>query len=142
MAVNPAVVKLIITAATDKRTWIVIGSIVCGIILMIVGRVAAFLNIFSFDDSGSSTASAAYVQFIDDMKPYILGQFNELIAESLGNSDTSKARFLDIYNDKTHSVDGSWALTPWIVKKNRRSAQQWLGPSNMEYEYKLKWRIK
>ena len=39
MAVNPAVVKLIITAATDKRTWIVIGSIVCGIILMIVGIV-------------------------------------------------------------------------------------------------------
>ena len=68
MAVNPAVVKLIITAATDKRTWIVIGSIVRGIILMIVGIVAAFLNIFSFDDSGSSTASAAYVQFIDDMK--------------------------------------------------------------------------
>lgn len=78
MAVNPAVVKLIITAATDKRTWIVIGSIVCGIILMIVGIVAAFLNIFSFDDSGSSTASAAYVQFIDDMK-YAYARLDEEI---------------------------------------------------------------
>lgn len=29
---------------------------------------AAFLNIFSFDDSGSATASSAYVQFIDDIK--------------------------------------------------------------------------
>lgn len=50
MAVSPAVVKAAITLATDKRTWIVIGSVICGIILMIVGIVAAFLNIFSFDD--------------------------------------------------------------------------------------------
>lgn len=35
---------------------------------MIVGIVAAFLNIFSYDDTGSDTASAAYIQFIDDMK--------------------------------------------------------------------------
>ena len=68
MAVSPAVVKAAITLATDKRTWIVIGSVICGIILMIVGIVAAFLNIFSFDDSGSATASSAYVQFIDDIK--------------------------------------------------------------------------
>lgn len=68
MAVSPTLIKVAITLATDKRTWIVIGSIICGIILMIVGIVAAFLNIFSFDDSGSATASSAYVQFIDDIK--------------------------------------------------------------------------
>ena len=68
MAVNPAVIKLAITLATDKRTWVVVGSIVFGVLFMIVGIVAAFLNIFSFDDTGSSTASAAYVQFVDDMK--------------------------------------------------------------------------
>lgn len=67
MAVSPAVIKAAITLATDKRTWILIGSIICGV-LMIVGIVAAFLNIFSFDDSGSETASAAYVQFINEMK--------------------------------------------------------------------------
>ena len=68
MAVNPALIKAAITLATDKRTWVVVGSIIFGVLFMIVGIVAAFLNIFSFDDSGSSTASAAYVQFVDDMK--------------------------------------------------------------------------
>ena len=68
MAVSPAVIKAAITLATDKRTWILIGSIICGTVLMIVGIVAAFLNIFSFDDSGSANASAAYVQFINEMK--------------------------------------------------------------------------
>ena len=75
MAVNPALIKAAITLATDKRTWVVIGSIVFGVIFMIVGIVAAFLNIFSFDDSGSSTASAAYVQFVDDMK-YAYGKLD------------------------------------------------------------------
>ena len=75
MAVNPALIKAAITLATDKRTWVVIGSIIFGVIFMIVGIVAAFLNIFSFDDSGSSTASAAYVRFVDDMK-YAYGKLD------------------------------------------------------------------
>ena len=80
MAVSPAVIKAIVVAATDKRTWIAIGSVICGIILMIVGIVAAFLNIFSFDDSGSSTASTAYVQFINDMK-YAYGKLDRAADE-------------------------------------------------------------
>ena len=68
MAVNPALIKAAITLATDKRTWVVVGSVVIGLIFMVVAVVAAFLNIFSFDDSASSTASEAYVKFIDDMK--------------------------------------------------------------------------
>ena len=36
MAVNPVVIKLAITAATDKRTWIIVGSVICGVILMFV----------------------------------------------------------------------------------------------------------
>ena len=63
MAVNPALIKAAVALATDKRTWVVIGSIICGIILTIVGVVAAFLNIFSFDDTGSATASAAARSF-------------------------------------------------------------------------------
>lgn len=68
MAVSPAVIKAAVALATDKRTWIVIGSIIGGVILMTVGIVAAFLNIFSFDDTGSATASTAYVQFVDEIK--------------------------------------------------------------------------
>ena len=68
MAVSPALIKAAVVVATDKRTWIVIGSVICGIILMTVGIVAAFLNIFSFDDSGTADASSAYIQFIDEMK--------------------------------------------------------------------------
>ena len=80
MAVNPALIKAAITLATDKRTWIVVGSIIFGVLFMIVGIVAAFLNIFSFDDSGSSNASAAYVRFVDDMKyTYPLKRFTSEI---------------------------------------------------------------
>ena len=106
MAVNPAVVKLIITAATDKRTWIVIGSIVCGIILMIVGIVAAFLNIFSFDDSGSSTASAAYVRFVDDMK-YAYGKLDAEIDDKYPALDRDQihAVFYTLYFGEEKIVD-------------------------------------
>ena len=50
MAVSPAVIKAGIALATDKRTWTFVGSVICGVILMTVGIVAAFLNIFSYDD--------------------------------------------------------------------------------------------
>lgn len=98
MAVSPTVVKLIITAATDKRTWIIIGSIICGVILMIVGIVAAFLNIFSFDDSGSSTASTAYVEFIDDMK-YAYSKLDAAVEEKCPSLDRDQihAVFYTLY---------------------------------------------
>lgn len=86
MAVNPAVIKLAITAAMDKRTWIIVGSVICGVILMFVGIIAAFLNIFSFDDSSSPTASSAYIQFIDDMK-YSYSKLDEAIEEKLPSLD-------------------------------------------------------
>ena len=68
MAVSSALIKAAVVLAAYKRTWIAIGFVICCVILMIVGIIAAFLNIFSFDDSGSATASAAYVQFINDIK--------------------------------------------------------------------------
>lgn len=68
MAVNPAVIKAAVTLATDKKTWTAIGSVILGVIIMMVGVVAAFLNIFSYDDSGSVSASPAYTAFIDDIK--------------------------------------------------------------------------
>lgn len=93
MAVNPALIKAAITLATDKRTWVVIGSIVFGVIFMIVGIVAAFLNIFSFDDSGSDTASVAYVQFIDDMK-YAYGKLDTAIDD----------KYPELDRDQIHAV--------------------------------------
>ena len=98
MAVSPTVVKLIITAATDKRTWIIVGSIICGVILMVVAVIAAFLNIFSFDDSGSSTASFAYVEFIDNMK-YAYGKLDESVEEKYSglDRDSIHAVFYTLY---------------------------------------------
>lgn len=68
MAVSPTLIKAAVVLVTDKRTWIIIGSILCGLIFTIVGIVAAFLNIFSYDDTGSNTVSAAYVQLIGELK--------------------------------------------------------------------------
>lgn len=65
---SPKAVKAILSLATDKRVWTAIGSIICGVILMVVGVVAAFLNIFSYDDSASITASESYRQFIGEIK--------------------------------------------------------------------------
>lgn len=98
MAVSPAVIKVAIALATDKRTWIAIGSIICGIILMIVGIVAAFLNIFSYDDSGSGTAPAAYVQFINNMK-YAYGRLDAAIEETYPSLDREQihAVFYTLY---------------------------------------------
>lgn len=98
MAVNPAVIKAAVAAATDKRTWWVIGSVICGVILMIVGIVAAFLNIFSYDDTGSATASAAYVRFIDDMK-YAYSKLDSAVDELYPSLDRDQihAVFYTLY---------------------------------------------
>ena len=98
MAVNPALIKAAVALATDKRTWIFIGSVICGVILMVVGIVAAFLNIFSFDDTGSSTASAAYVQFVDDMK-YAYSKLDAVIEEECPSLDRDQihAVFYTLY---------------------------------------------
>ena len=109
MAVSPAVIKAGIALATDKRTWIFIGSVICGVILMTVGIVAAFLNIFSYDDSGSPTASAAYIQFINEMK----GSYAKLDAkadekcESL-DKDQIHAVFYTMYFGEEKNMPGSF----------------------------------
>lgn len=98
MAVNPALIKAAVALATDKRTWVVIGSIISGVILTIVGVVAAFLNIFSFDDTGSATASAAYVQFVDDIK-YAYSKLDAVIDDECPSLDRDQihAVFYTLY---------------------------------------------
>lgn len=98
MAVSPAVIKAAVALATDKRTWIAVGSIVCGIALMTVGVIAAFLNIFTFDDSDSATASAAYVEFINEIKDGYkkLDSAADAISENL-DKDTIHAVYYTLY---------------------------------------------
>ena len=68
MAVNPAVVKVVATAATDKRVWTAVGSVIVGIVATLICFVASFLNMFAYDDSGNGQQSPAYVSFIKSMK--------------------------------------------------------------------------
>lgn len=81
-------------------------------------------------------------QFVDDSKPYILAEFNNLISTTMPLSDTPQ--WLDIYNSSIGDVDGTWALTPYVVKqyKNNTNPNAWLAPTSMQYKYKLKWRMK
>lgn len=82
-------------------------------------------------------------QFIDDMKPYILTDFDALVRESMGLGGMKDAEWLDIYNDKIGATDGRWAVAPYIVKQQRddTDAKAWLAPTTMKYKYKLKWRL-
>ena len=104
MAVSPALVKAAIAAATDKRTWIAVGSIVVGIIFGIVAVVGAFLNMFTFDDSGSVDAQPAYVEFITNMRDCYskLDASAEAVCSSL-DKDYIHAVFYTMYfgEDKT-----------------------------------------
>ena len=104
MAVSPALVKAAIAAATDKRTWIAVGSIVVGIIFGIVAVVGAFLNMFTFDDTGAADAQPAYVEFITNMRDCYskLDASAEAVCSSL-DKDYIHAVFYTMYfgEDKT-----------------------------------------
>ena len=106
MAVSPAVVKAAITLATDKRTWIVVGSVICGLVLMVVGTVAAFLNIFTYDDTNSATASAAYVEFINEIKDGYkkLDSAADAISENLDKDTYDSNLTLNIVSDEKIEV--------------------------------------
>lgn len=90
-------------------------------------------------DGGLRYSVAMKAAFVDDMNPLILQNFNRLIRENMVLPST----VLPIYNEKTDSVDGRWATIPWITMKKRinYNAGVWLGPTNMDYIYKLTWRI-
>lgn len=80
-------------------------------------------------------------QFVDDMRPRILLQFNELISSSIAALGDSPV-YIDPYDTKRGAVNGAWAVAPWIVRVPKSSYKQWLGPSSMQYDYRLKWRLK
>ncbi len=68
MAINPALIKAAVYAATDKRIWVVLGSVIAGTVFFIIAVAGTVINMFSFDDSASADASPAYVAFISDMQ--------------------------------------------------------------------------
>lgn len=78
-------------------------------------------------------------QFVDDMKPYILANLNNLVNTTMRLSST--AQFVDVYNTDENRIDARWAVAPWVVRRYKNTANQWLGPTSMKYDYKLKWRL-
>lgn len=89
-------------------------------------------------DNGLRYSISFKAQFIDDMKPYILLNFNNLVSSTMSLSGHEE---LGIYNSEKKMVDGRWAIAPYITKKRQAESNQWLGPNSMQYEYKLRWRL-
>lgn len=105
MAVSPAVIKAIATAATDKRTWKVVGIIIVVIllpfillILMIAGMVSGVesANNDLLDYSFAGTAMPN--NFTDEQRGVIenmrewLGELDDIITEKKNNEDCSLDR--------------------------------------------------
>ncbi len=106
MAVSPAVIKLIITAATDKRTWKVVAIIIATLLMplillifliagMVSGVETANNNLLDYSFKGVSISQ----EFTDDQREAVenmrswLGELDEIIAEK--------------ENDEKHSLDGN-----------------------------------
>ena len=106
MAVSPTVIKLIITAATDKRTWKALAILLAAIlmplillILMLAGMVSgvesANNDLLDYCFKGSSISQEftdEQQEIIDNMRSW-LGELDEIIAEK--------------ENDEEHSLDGN-----------------------------------
>lgn len=79
-------------------------------------------------------------QFVDDMKPWILIEFNNLVKSTMSLSKTPV--ILPIYDTTRNMVDGRWAKIPYIYRQNNTgSSDTWKAPNDMNYMYKLKWRL-
>ena len=105
MAVSPAVIKAVVTAATDKRTWetlaILITAILMPIGLLIIIIATSFSSVESankelmdYSFAGTEMPSefpAGQREAVKDMREW-LGELNEIIAEK--------------ENDEEHSLDG------------------------------------
>lgn len=90
-------------------------------------------------DNGLRYTVTFRAQFVDDMKPYILANLNNLVNTTMRLSST--AQFVDVYNTDENRIDARWAVAPWVVRRYKNTANQWLGPTSMKYDYKLKWRL-
>lgn len=102
MAVSPAVIKLIITAATDKRTWkvvaIAIATLLLPLILLILliagmlsGVETANNNLLDYTFAGAEMPSEftdEQQEIIENMRSW-LGKLDEVIAEKENDDEDS-----------------------------------------------------
>ena len=102
MAVSPTVIKLIITAATDKRTWKALAILLAAIlmplillILMLAGMVSgvesANNDLLDYCFKGSSISQEftdEQQEIIDNMRSW-LGELDEVIIEKENNDEDS-----------------------------------------------------
>lgn len=102
MAVSPVVIKAVVTAATDKRTWKVIAIIIAVIllsfillILMIAGMVSGVESANNDLLDYSFVGTAMPDNFTDEQRVVIedmrdwLGELDEIISEKENNEDCS-----------------------------------------------------
>lgn len=64
--------------------------------------------------------------FVRDMDPVILAQFNQIVGGSFSDNND-----LPLFNTNIHAVDGTWASTPYIYRKQTTSGR---------LEYYLRWK--
>lgn len=74
-------------------------------------------------------------QFVEDMDPQILNDFNILIKPLYTNTYKSE---LPLYNVTHNRPDGNWAGIPYVASRQVLNSMD--GPSTMSFKYKLKWR--
>ena len=102
MAVSPIVIKAIVTAATDKRTWKALAILLAAILMPIIIIILMIASIFSGSESANnnlldySFAGAAIPsEFTDEQRGAIenmrewLGELNDIISEKENDEECS-----------------------------------------------------
>ena len=102
MAVSPIVIKAIVTAATDKRTWKVVGIIIAVILLPFILLIMMIAGMVSGVESANNelldysfVGTAMPNNFTDEQREVIenmrdwLGELNNIISEKENNEDSS-----------------------------------------------------
>lgn len=105
MAVSPVVIKAIVTAATDKRTWKVVGIIIAVILLPFILMIMMIAGMVSGVESANNelldysfVGTAMPNNFTDEQRGVIedmrnwLGELDKIISEKENNEDCSLDR--------------------------------------------------
>lgn len=75
-------------------------------------------------------------QFVEDMDPQILSDFNKLVT---GLYKSTYTKDLELYNNTIEASDGTWAGIPYIAVPT--AAQSQIIGKEMQYKYSLRWRV-
>lgn len=123
---------------SDDYETLVYWAYVCGAYFKSVPR-DAFNDM---KEGGGLQYSIDFKAFcVDDMNPIILSNFNNLVFSNMGGTNANPpGDDFPIYNSTTQSVDGDWALCPYIQVAKCADASTWYSSKGMPYTYKLKWR--